>query len=402
MLDSLQMIYTRLIDEVKLTHYRSLYHQFSLSSRLIGLVGPRGVGKTTLILQYIKNNYSDLGKTFYFSADHIYFKSNLLYEFVESLYLQQGIRVFFIDEIHKYENWSQELKNLYDGFPDLSIVFSGSSSLDLVKGAYDLSRRAKMYHLPGVSFREYLNFKENRNIKPYSFDDLTNKYADIGSDLLKIPGVIQTYHEYLMQGYYPFFKEDPTNYYEKLLIIIEKTIYEDISNFYNLKTFNLRHLSKILNFLVGIPPGQVSTYNLGKNLDIDDKTAAKYLQILKETGLVEIIYPAETGNSGLRKPEKVFLQNTNLHYALSSTNTKNIDNGTIRELAFIQAIISAGLTASYSKNGDYQIKGKIFEVGGKNKTRRQIKGMEEAYLVKDDTLNTAVGNIPLFFFGFLY
>jgi hypothetical protein len=404
MLSSLQLIYERLLDEVSTQHFRFLYKEFNLNNRLTGLIGPRGVGKTTLMLQYIKKHFIDNNNeaVFYFSADHIHFKSNTVYQFVETLFLKQGINTIFIDEVHKYPDWSQELKNLYDGFPRLSIVFSGSSSLDLIKGSYDLSRRAKMLYLPGLSFREYLQFEHNESFEPYSFDELMNNYVDISRQISKTPGLLGHFHHYLKKGFYPFMQEDPLSYYEKIIAIINKTIYEDVSSFYNLKTGNLRYLSKILNHLVSTPPGKISTYNLGKNLGIDDKTAGSYLTMLCETGIVEIIYPAEKGNQGLRKPEKVFLNNTNLHYALAADHTNQIDIGTIRELAFVQGAKNAGLKVFHNKHGDYEINEFVYEIGGKNKTHKQVKNMNNAFIVKDDVISASKGMIPLLYFGFLY
>ena len=158
MINSLMLIYHRLIEQVSMDFHRYLYTSFNANNRLTGLIGARGVGKTTLLLQYIKKHYPNLNDTVYVSADHIYFERVTLYEFIENLYLTEGTSIFFIDEIHKYANWNQEIKNVYDGFPNIRIVFSGNSSLDLVKGSYDLSRRSKLYHLAGMSFREYLNF----------------------------------------------------------------------------------------------------------------------------------------------------------------------------------------------------------------------------------------------------
>jgi len=402
MLDSLQLIYNRLLDETTMTFYRYLFDSLDLKSRLTGIVGPRGVGKTTLMLQYIKKHINELGKTFYFSADHIYFKDMTIYAFVEELFVKESIKTFFIDEIHKYPNWSQELKNLYDGFPDIKIIFSGSSSLDLIKGHYDLSRRGKVYKLPGLSFREYLNLKNGTKFSSYPFKTLIGDKENICKKLAAEDGILSEYHEYLKQGFYPFAQEDPLSYYEKLLAVVEKTIYEDIANFYNLKTSNLRYLSKILNYLATVPPGKISTYNLGKNLGIDDKTASGYLLMLHETGLVDILYSSLAGNQGLRKPEKVFFNNTNLHNAIGGHAPTDIEIGTIRELAFVQATKNAGLDVYHSKQAEYQIQNYVFEVGGKNKTAKQIKALDESFLVKDDTLSVSKRTIPLFLLGFLY
>lgn len=402
MLNSLKLIFERLIDETSMQFQRFMFHKINLNNRLIGLVGPRGVGKTTLLLQLIKKNYPNLKTVFYFSADHIYFANEKIYNFIENLYLHHGITSFFIDEIHKYENWAQELKNIYDGFPEIKIIFSGSSSLDLKKGSYDLSRRTTLYYLPGLSFREYLNFILEETYSVYSFESLIQYDSQITKKITSIPGVLGHFHSYLKQGFYPFFTEDPLSYYQRLLQVIDKTIYEDITNFYNMKTTNLRHLSRILNYLVGTPPGEVSTYNLGKNLNIDDKTAAHYLYMLQETGLVEILFAREQGNAGLRKPEKVFLNNTNLHYSLVNSLNKSTEIGTIRELAFIQMTKNAGLQVYYSKQGDYQIGETIIEIGGKNKTKKQIAHISNSILVKDDIITAFNGTIPLIYWGFLY
>lgn len=402
MLPSLQLIYKRLLDDVSLEHYRFLYHQFSLKDRLTGLVGPRGVGKTTLLLQVIKNQFADKEDVFYFSADHIYFDKVTLYAFIEELYLTEGVTTFFIDEIHQYKNWSQEIKNIYDGFPAIKIVFSGSSSLELVKGGYDLSRRAKMYYLPGMSFREYINMKTNRQIAKITFANLMAKHQKYDAVLTEIPKIKGHFNDYLRQGFYPFYRENPLSYHEKILEVIDKTIFEDIANFYNLKTANLHQFKKILNFLASIPPGTVSVHNLGKNLAIDDKTVMNYLTNLHETGLINLIYPAEGGGPGLRRPEKIFLNNTNLQFAIEGTMNAKIDVGTIRELFFIQALMHAGKNVFHSKTGDYSVDDFVFEVGGKNKTARQIRDVNNAFLVKDDILISTRREIPLMLMGFLY
>jgi len=271
-----------------------------------------------------------------------------------------------------------------------------------VKGAYDLSRRAKVYTLPGMSFREYLNFSTNSQHAQISLTELLKNPQQFNQLFIGIEKIKGHFQNYVQQGYYPFYYEDPLSYYEKILRIIDKTINEDIANFYNLKTVNLGHFKKILNFLTTIPPGSVSVHSISKNLSIDDKTVTNYLHNLEETGLTNLIYPAEGGNLSLRRPEKVFLNNTNLQYALESHLSAKLEIGTIRELLFIQCIKNACFDIFHSKIGDYQVDGTIFEIGGKNKTRKQIKGHDNAFLVKDDIIVASKGEIPLMFFGFLY
>jgi predicted AAA+ superfamily ATPase len=403
MMHSLQASYQRLLADVSLVHHRALYADFNLKTRLTGLVGARGVGKTTLMLQYIKEKLWDVrNSVFYFSADHIYFSSVSLFAFIEDLYLTQNIRIVFIDEIHKYPNWNQELKNIYDSFPQITVVFSGSSSLDLVKGSYDLSRRARLFHLPGLSLREYINFTTNSNLAPISFDHLLNHYQDLDSQIPLIPRIKGLYLEYLQNGYYPFYYEDSVSYYEKILTVVDKTIYEDIANFYKLKTENLIIFKKLLNFLATIAPGQVSVNNISKNIGVDAKTIAHYLEYMNATGLVRLVFADAGGSRGLGRPEKVFLNNTNLHYALNTQLAPEIEVGTIRELFFIQSITNANINIFYSPQGDYLVHDTIFEIGGKNKSDHQLRGKTKGFLVKDNLLCSSHGVIPLVYFGFLY
>ncbi len=391
--------FQRLLTELTLTHTRYLYHNFSIKNRLTGLVGPRGVGKTTMLLQFIKNKLSPSEKAFYFSADLIYFQQASLLEFVAHLHQVDGYKIIFIDEIHKYRNWSVELKNLYDSFPSLKIVFSGSSMLDLVHGKGDLSRRAKMYYLRGMSFREYLNFVTNNNYPPVGIEALTS----LQNSLSAIPQVLQLFKQYLEHGYYPFVFEDEHSYYEKLTQIIDKTIYEDIANFYQLKAQNLYHFKRILTFLGSTPPGELSIHNIGNSLGIDDKTAEHYLSILSNVGLVRFLYAFGGGSKALSKPQKMFLNNTTLMNTLKQYHGRDINKGTSRELFFVQTMQDSGLDLYFSAEEDFRTETTIFEIGGKSKSRKQLKGVSNpSYVVKDEILTPFQGEIPLFYFGFLY
>lgn len=403
MVDFIKTTFHRLIQELDIDTYRYLYPKFNINNRLTGIIGPRGVGKTTLMLQYIKNHLYGNNKVFYFSADHIYFNDGTLLSFIEELYRSEGISIFFIDEIHKYKKWNQEIKNIYDAFPSIKIIFSGSSSIDLVKGSYDLSRRATLFHLHGLSFREYLNFKTGSQFNPIPFDQMLTHYAEYDASLSLIPKIKGHFKDYLEKGYYPFLFEDQYSYYEKIERIIGKMIFEDIANYYNLHTTNLGYFKKILKFLASIPPGHINIHNLSQNLGIDGKTAYNYLNILEETELVRFIYPYQGGNQQLKKPEKIFLNNTTLLYALNNYVGQDASMGTVRELFFIQSIMNTGKNIFYSKMGDFQTATTVFEIGGKNKKRQQIKHADlPAILVKDDIFVTSQNTIPLFYFGFLY
>jgi len=397
----LQETFQRLLDNTDLSFKRYLYHTFQ-PGRLTGLIGARGVGKTTLMLQHIKEMLVRDHKVFYFSADSIYFRQTTLLEFINDLYRLEGHRIFFIDEIHQYVNWSQEIKNLYDAFPDIKIIYSGSSMLELVKGSHDLSRRATLYHLRGMSFREYLNFSEQRQEPSISFEALLNNPKQFNS-LGQINTVLGLFKKYLATGYYPFIFDDPHTYYERVMRVIDKIIFEDIPSYFDLKTHNLHLFKKILSFLATIPPGEVNTHNIAKNMGVAHQTIFHYLTILHQVGLIEMVYPFEGGNQSLRKPQKIFLHNTTLLYALQQFIGEPLSQGTVRELYFIQTLRDAGQHVYYSKQADYRTKDTIFEIGGKNKTAKQIAELTiPAYLVKDDVLVASQQTIPLLFFGFTY
>lgn len=393
----------RLIEELTLSQTRYPYPSFNLRNRLTGLIGPRGVGKTTLLLQYIKNELLKDGKSFYFSADLVYFQQSTLLEFVTDLHLVEGYRIIFIDEIHKYQGWNQELKNLYDAFPSLKIVFSGSSMLDLIEGSHDLSRRAKLYRLHGMSFREYLNFSLDCDFKPISFQEILEDPIASLSQLKGVERILPHFEEFLKKGYYPFVFEDPHSYYEKVSRVIDKTVFEDIANYYNLKTPNLQYFKRLLTYLASIPPGDLNMHSLARNLGIDHKTVEHYVAILASVGLIREMRPYEGGSSGLRKPSKILLNNTNLIHTMDQYLGQQPSKGMERELFFIQSLQNAGIEIFYSKQADYRTRQVVFEIGGKNKTRDQLKALKEpSYLVKDDILHPLRGEIPLFLFGFLY
>ena len=401
--DLLWQTYHRLIADLTYKTHRFLYAKLSNKNRLQGVIGPRGVGKTTMLLQYIKENLYEEGNAFYFSADNIYFNNHSLLVFVDSLYANNNIRYFFIDEIHKYSNWEQELKNIYDSYPDAHVVFSGSSSIDLIQGSYDLSRRASLLYLPGLSFREYLNLTNDSHLETIAFNELLAEHQQYAAMLMKIPGLSKHFQDYLTQGYYPFVFEENQYFTELLANMLDKTIYEDITNFYNLKTANLIQFKRILNFLASIPPGEVKTNNIAQGLGLDHKTATHYLEILQRTGLVKFLYPVAHGKQTLTKPAKIYLDNTTLLTTINQMLAEDLNSGNMRELAFMQLVANAGLPIYFPEKGDFYINEIIFEVGGKNKTWRQLKShVGRKFLVKDDILMGSNHEIPLYLFGFLY
>jgi len=217
--------YFRLLKNTTFSTHRYLFDSFTIDSRLTGLVGPRGTGKTTLLLQFINERFEDKWRCIYLSLDNIYFTQIKLLDFVNELYEVDGIRYFFLDEVHKYPNWDQELKNVFDSYPDVTVVFSGSSSMDLIRGTYDLSRRGTLYRMGGMSFREYLDFKLGTTISAVSFDDLIHHPEQLVNRLSDIDRLRGHFLEYLDTGYYPFVFDDEVNYHQKILNVIDITIY---------------------------------------------------------------------------------------------------------------------------------------------------------------------------------
>ncbi|QEN05595.1 ATPase [Thiospirochaeta perfilievii] len=402
MINKLLSTYKRLLKHTNFNHHRYIYKVFNTNNRLTGLIGPRGTGKTTLLLQYIKENLK-IDECIYTSLDNIYFSQNNLIEFVNELYDVYGVRYFFFDETHKYPNWNQELKNIYDSYPDVKIVFSGSSSLDLIKGSYDLSRRGVIYRIGGMSFREYLLFNNIVNIEPITLEELLSNKNKYESEIGSIPKILGYFKEYIGSGYYPFILEDTLSYSQKIQRVIEKTIYEDISNHYRLKTENLINFKRIISYMATIPPGELNKNNIAKNIGLDNKTVQNYLEILQETGLIELILKNKAGSNILKKTEKIFLDNTDLYKSVSEEIGFETPIGTLREIYFIKMILNSDNKLHYSQIGDYTIGNINFEIGGKNKSLKQIKdNLENSFLVKDDILTGSKYEIPLYLFGFLY
>lgn len=399
-IDTLREIYHRLLSELNIKTFRSLYERFTWNDRLIGIIGPRGVGKTTLMLQLIKHHLGP-EKAFYCSADHILFSQIRLWDLVDELMKKENIMYFFIDEIHHYEGWNQELKNIYDSFPKLTVVFSGSSSLDLIQGHYDLSRRGTIHKLPGLSFREYLNFQIGEHFPAIPFRKLLSDHHRISQNLGLIPRLLGHFEAYLAHGYYPFSLSTPVSFPQKVLNMIEKTIIHDIAEFYHLKTQHLQIFKKMLYFLTTTSPGTINVHHLAVSLRIDDKTALHYLTILRETGLVRILLSQKSGAALIRKPEKIYLDNPSLYEALSHAIGKKFILGTVREIFFLSSLENSGHNVWYGKEqGDFQIGHHIFEIGGRHKKVSSL--LKNLFVVKDDLLIGAENTIPLYLFGFLY
>jgi len=395
-----------LLKNQNLDFKRFLYNKIDFSQQLIGIIGPRGVGKTTLILQYLKENFyrKNADNAVYFLADNVVFKKGDLFELAQRLHIEEGVELICIDEIHKFPNWNQELKNIYDSFPSLKIIFSGSSSIDLVKGRYDLSRRGVVYNLPGFSFREFLIFYKGLEFKKVKFEDVLKKHQTILKKISVEDKILRYFKEYLKTGYYPFFTKTKNSflYNDQIGNTIDKIVYEDIASVYKLKTANLIIFKQILYFFATITPGEININKLASSLGRNHATIAEYLNILQEAGLVRFLTNDKAGHVLVRHAEKIYLDNTNLLYAISTIVGKDIKIGMVREIFFLNQVQAIGKIPCYTKKGDFSIDKNIFEIGGKNKTDEQIKNIKNSFLVLDNILYGDSKRIPLYLFGFLY
>jgi len=386
------------LQKTKLDFFRSLYKNIDWNSRLIGIKGARGTGKTTMLLQYLIQ--LDLPKTqkLYISLDDIYFTNHSLVEVGKAFYLQGG-KILALDEVHKYPNWSQEIKNLYDRYNDLKIIFTGSSIVDITKNEGDLSRRAVMYELKGLSFREYLDLVEDIRFNELSLEEILDEDF-VFSELF--PSDFKPYeyfNKYLKTGYYPFFLESKITYYQRLKQLVRLVVELDMAE---IKGLDIRQSKKILQLLYIISqqvPFSPNLSDLARKTTIHRNSLNDYLYYLEEARLLYLLQLKNYSVASLQKPEKIYLNNTNLLYALSEDNP---NSGTIREVFFYNQL--AGLhQISQSKEADFLVDNKYtFEIGGKNKTMTQIKDVENSWLVKDDIIQPTGRTIPLWMFGFLY
>ncbi len=369
---------------------RYLYDKVSWNSRMIGIIGARGVGKTTMILQYIKENL-DSKTALYVSADDMYFSENRLVDIADSFYKNAG-KYLFIDEIHKYTDWSRELKNIYDSFPTLQIVFTGSSVLDILKGSADLSRRAIVYKLEGLSFREYLKLFHNYDASTYSLQQIINN--DIKLESIQHP--LPLFNNYLKQGYYPFGIENEIHV--RLAQIIVQTLESDIPQYANLNVGTSRKLKQLLSIIAESVPFKPNYSKIAELIRVSRNSLDDYFMYMEKAGLIGQLRNEASGIRGLGKVDKVYLDNTNIIFNLAGDKS-NIGN--MRETFFFNQMRVNNEVIS-SKKADFVIDGYSFEVGGKNKQQSQLEKDGKSFVVKDDIEYGYRNVIPLWAFGLNY
>ena len=382
---------------IKTEQIRGFINTIDWTNRFIGIKGSRGVGKTTLLLQYIRLTFKPDKRVLYISLDHFYFLENNLYDVVADFY-KKGGEFIAIDEVHKYANWATEIKNIYDDMPNLRLVFTGSSLLHIHQGKADLSRRVVVYDMPGLSFREYLQFESKQQLNIYSVEQIVKNHVSIAIEIAQKIKPLHYFSNYLQHGYYPFYMENVQSFHKKLNEILLTVLEVDIPQYAAVQPSNVVMLKKLMAVISNAVPFKPNMNSISERTGISLNTMKNYLNLLKDAQLLHLLYKEDKGINSLSKPEKIYLHNTNLMYNL----VMNPEEGNIRETFFFNQVsqvseVYASVPADFYVDGRY-----TFELGGKQKKQKQIKNLSEAYIVKDNIEIGTDVNIPLWLFGFLY
>lgn len=389
-MEKLYELFYRKLKNTPVEFLRYKYNQIKWESRAFGLVGPRGVGKSTMLLQYIKQNL-DTKDTLYVSADNLYFAEHKLVDLADS-FVKMGGKHLFIDEIHKYEGWSRELKQIYDSYDDLQLVISGSSILDIYKGMADLSRRMPIYEMQGLSFREYLRLFHGIDVPVYSMEDILTHKAVING----IEHPLPLFHDYLKRGYYPFGRD--AEFEIELMQVINQTMEIDIPMHIKANVSVGRKLKSLIMVVSKSVPFKPVMQKLADVTGISRNDIPDYLIYMERAGMISQLRNATGGLRGLGKVEKLYLDNTNLIYALAP---EHADTGNVRETFFMNQTRVCNDVRS-SDISDFEIGNKVFEIGGRKKGQKQIENASDGYIVKDDIESGYANVIPLWAFGLNY
>ena len=392
--------YKRLLAATSTGCVRSLMNDIHWDARLVAIRGARGVGKTTLMLQFLKLHYADDWKTaLYASLDSAYFTQHSLSELAE-LFYQRGGKHLFLDEVHKYPSWSREIKNIYDEYPDLKIVFSGSSLLKILNAEADLSRRCISYDMQGLSYREYLLFYHQIDIPPYSLDEILFESDRVCMEVNEKCRPLAYFQEYLQNGYYPFYMEGGGDYYTRIENVVNMILEIELPQQCGVDVGNIRKVKSLLAILSSEVPLMVDITKLSALAEMSRTTLLTYLQYLNRAKLIHLLYSDLFSLKKLQKPDKIYLDNPNLLYALASHPVKI---GTARE-TFVVNQLSCDHEIEYGKKtGDFRVNGKYtLEVGGEGKTYNQIADVPDSYILADGIETPYRCKLPIWVVGFLY
>jgi uncharacterized protein len=386
------------VQQVSLGFQRYLLEKINWNERLIAIKGARGAGKTTLLLQHLKKNLAQDGSAIYVAMDDLIFSDKKLYDLAEEFSLLGG-RNLLLDEVHKYPNWSREIKLIYDNFPKMNVVFTSSSILEIYGGESDLSRRAISYDLKEMSLREYLELEHGLKSTVYSLEEIIQNHNAIANEINQLIKPVAVFQEYVKWGAYPYFRESKENFYSRLKNTVQVIIDVDLHAIENLDYEILYKIKKLIKMIASSVPFTPNISELSQKIGLSRPSILKALDLLEKARIVLSMQKRNSGMGILTKPDKVFLNNTNLLYAFAEENT---EVGTIRETFFANQLHGL-FTLNIAEKGDFLVNDNlVFEIGGKNKTSKQIKGLQNAFVVRDD-IEYGVGNIiPLWLFGFLY
>lgn len=382
-----------------MSFFRYLYTQIDWNDTLIGIKGPKGSGKSTMLLQHIRETFKgkDLDKVLYISLDNLWFSTHDVMELVDYHYTHGGTHLF-IDEIHYYKHWQTLLKNLSDDFPGLFIVYTGSSMLQIDQSEGDLSRRQTMYELRGLSFREFLEYEGLLSVSPVTLEHLLSNHVEIAMETCSRTKILESYKKYMEVGYYPFYKAVHQGYYQRLQSVVNQIIDVDYPNIDDVTVSTIRKTKKLLMLLAERVPQLPKMVELYKELETDRNQGLRMLNALQRGGLLLLLADNAKSPDNLSRPDKIYINNPTLMYALTS----HVDTGTLRETFFMNQLSQAH-EVRYPSAGDFLVDRKyLFEVGGKGKTFDQIKDIDNSFLAIDNTEIGHKNRIPLWLFGFLY
>jgi len=384
------------VNNVSVAFKRYLYAEINRTNRLIAIKGARGTGKTTLLLQLAKDYKYD--EVLYVALDDLFFSENSLYGLAEK-FVKIGGKLMLIDEVHKYPNWSRELKLIYDDFLSLKVIFTSSSILDINKGESDLSRRAVTYHLAELSFREYLLLYEKIELPVLNLQEILKNHASISQQFLEHFTPLKHFSKYLKIGNYPYFENNEEEYYQKLRNTVNLILEVDLQSTENLDFHTLAKLKRLLFVIASNVPFTPNIQKISDTIQLNRNALVRALQLLNKAALIRAIYKQTRSISLLNKPDKIWLHNTNLMFAISG---EHVETGTVRETFFMQNLAHNHLLSLPDK-GDVLVDNTyLFEIGGKSKTKKQIGHVENAFTVNDDIEIGFQNSIPLWLFGFLY
>ncbi|MDH5399139.1 MAG: AAA family ATPase [Cyclobacteriaceae bacterium] len=398
-MESLYEFQNNLLAHTPRSFKRYLYNRIDWGQRMIGIKGLRGAGKTTLMLQYVLNSQTGTKNMLYVTADHPWFYTHSLFELADYFY-KYGGKTLLIDEVHKYAGWSNELKLIYDGFPDLQVIFTASSALEIYRGEADLSRRVQTWTLHGLSFREFLWLNNTYRSNAHNLKDVLHNHEEVAREITNKTKILASFKAYLKKGYLPFFIHDPQEIYlDKILRTINTTIEYDLSSTEGYSAGNIVQIKKLLGVIAESAPFTPNISALARKMQLGRDTINYYLLAMDRAGLLHLVHKAGKGVATLQKPDKIFMGNTNLSFAFK----EHPDSGALRETFFYNQLAAAGHRIVLPEKGDFLVDDSfLFEIGGKNKSGQQLVDVANSFIAADEIEAGFRNKVPLWLFGFLY